>query len=100
MLMEACLRILVTGARGFIGSFLVAELLKKKHNVRCLLRPGRGGGWLQGLDYENIPGDITQPATLPQAVEGVDLVYHLAGCTKALNRAQFDQRREGKKSSN
>ncbi len=37
------MKALVTGARGFIGSHLVEALLKKKYEVRCLLRKKKGG---------------------------------------------------------
>ncbi len=83
------MKALVTGARGFIGSFLVEKLLEQGHEVRCLLRRKSGHSWLDGLDFETVQGDITQAASLETAVQNVDVVFHLAGCTKALNRAGF-----------
>ncbi|MFQ5751716.1 MAG: NAD-dependent epimerase/dehydratase family protein, partial [bacterium] len=85
------MKALVTGARGFIGSFLVEELLKKGMEVWCLLRnPQRGYGWLQGLDFRVVEGDITEPTTLADAVKRMDYVFHVAGLTKAFRKKQFD----------
>ncbi len=85
------MKALVTGARGFIGSSLVEHLLERGLEVACLLREKAGGdGWIAGLDFQRVAGDITQPETLPAAVADADLIFHLAGCTKAIDRAQFD----------
>ncbi|MFQ5865443.1 MAG: NAD-dependent epimerase/dehydratase family protein [bacterium] len=84
------MKALITGGRGFIGSFLVQALLKKGHQVRCLLRnKGRDQGWLSGLDFERLNGDITEPKSLFAAVEGVDYVFHLAGLTKSNIKSEF-----------
>ncbi|MFQ5650933.1 MAG: NAD-dependent epimerase/dehydratase family protein [bacterium] len=86
------MKALVTGARGFIGSFLVEQLLASGVEVHCLLRGTTSANvWISGLTCKRITGDITEPATLPQAVSQVDYVYHLAGCTKAVNRRQYEQ---------
>lgn len=77
------MRILVTGGNGFIGSHLVEALLKKGHDIRCLVRHKSDLQWIQGLDIEFIFGDATHPHTLKRAVVGVDKIYHLAGLVKA-----------------
>ncbi len=79
-------RVLVTGAGGFIGSHLVEHLLQRGARVRAMVhydsRPG-----LTNLDYaskdireriEVVAGDICDPFFLRQAVEGVQVVFHLA----------------------
>jgi len=83
------LKVLVTGGRGFIGSFLVERLLQEGHTVRCLLRRKPSQGWLSGLSYEACEGDITAPESLAAAVRDVGLVFHLAGCTRALTAVGF-----------
>ncbi|MFC4590148.1 SDR family oxidoreductase [Sphaerisporangium corydalis] len=65
--------ILVTGATGNVGRLVVARLVEAGARVRALTRaPGRAsfpGG------VEVVQGDLTDPATLPAAFEGVDSVY-------------------------
>jgi dihydroflavonol-4-reductase len=72
-------KVLVTGATGFIGGALVRALVERGDAVRVLVRPGSDLGRLAGLDVETVIGDVTRPETLPPAVEGVRVVYHLAG---------------------
>lgn len=85
-------KVLVTGGRGFIGSFLVETLLDQGFEVRCLLRnSGKGLSWLKNLPIEISYGDLTHPVTLSKAVEGVEYVFHLAGLTKAMHYKQYYQ---------
>ena len=73
------MRVLITGAGGFIGSHLVDSQLEQGHQVRAvdlhldLLRHQTAHPRLQA-----ICGDITDKDVLPRLVEGVDKVYHLA----------------------
>jgi dihydroflavonol-4-reductase len=80
---------LVTGSNGFIGSTLVEYLLKQDYKVRCLVRKTSNLKWLQGLSVEYYYGDLRVPNTLPSAVGDVDIVFHLAGITRAKNHKEF-----------
>ena len=78
-------RILITGGAGFIGSHLADELLLHGYRVRVLdsLSPqvhGAEGGRPIYLDpdVELRVGDVRDPATLRQALTGVEAVYHFA----------------------
>jgi nucleoside-diphosphate-sugar epimerase len=67
-------RVLITGARGFIGKYLVAELLRHGADVTGLTIEGGNGG-----DRVNwVKGDITSPATIKGICRDVDVVFHLA----------------------
>lgn len=83
------LNILVTGANGFLGSWLVRALAARGHRVACLLRPGSDVSGLIGLEYERLEGDVTDAASLTRAVEGRDVVFHLAGVRRAATREAF-----------
>lgn len=83
------MRVLVTGGNGFLGHFLVERLRADGHSVSCLVRPGADTSGLAGLGARRVEGDVTQPATLRAALEGIDTVFHLAGIRRAPQRAQF-----------
>lgn len=85
-------RVLVTGATGFIGSHLVEELLAHGHEVRCLVRDSQRLGWISGLPtVAVVQGDVGDARSLRECVDGVDQVYHVAGLTKARTPPQFQQ---------
>jgi UDP-glucose 4-epimerase len=75
------MRVLVTGGAGFIGSHLVEELLQRGDTVRILddFSSGRRENiapWQS--DLEIIEADLRDPARVQQAVNGMELVFHLA----------------------
>ncbi len=73
-------KIMVTGATGYIGGRLVPRLLASGYSVRCLARdPSRleGRPWADVDGAEVVQGDLLEPATLPSALEGVDVAYYL-----------------------
>jgi nucleoside-diphosphate-sugar epimerase len=73
------MKCLVTGGAGFIGSNIVAELVKRQETVRVLdnFSTGRRENLLPFLDQiELIEGDLTDLETVKEAVEGMDFVLH------------------------
>ena len=76
---------LVTGASGFIGSHLVERLVESGARVRCLVRQARPAP--QGV--ECVRGDYITGAGLRDAVDGMDVVFHLAGVTKAVRTRDY-----------
>jgi len=65
--------ILLTGGTGFVGGHVLATLRASGRPVRCLVRsPAKAG-----LECDLVQGDMTDPASLQKAVEGVDTVVHL-----------------------
>jgi nucleoside-diphosphate-sugar epimerase len=72
------MNILVTGATGFIGRHLTPAL-SKIHFVRCLVRESSDTSVLSDFNTEIIYGDLLDKNSLGPALDGIDLVYHLAG---------------------
>jgi nucleoside-diphosphate-sugar epimerase len=72
-------KILVTGGTGFTGSYLVRRLVANGHAVRALVRSPEKAKALIDLGVEVVPGDVTNPASLREAMVGIELVYHIAG---------------------
>lgn len=68
-------KVLVTGAKGFVGTYLVDALLREGAEVTGLSTDGNGAQ-KEGLRW--VAGDITRPASLEGLCRDVDLVYHLA----------------------
>ena len=72
------MKVLVTGATGFIGSHLVDRLLSLGHQVRGLARNPAKAGQLVAVGAEPAIGDVTDPVSLRAAVRGMETVFHVA----------------------
>lgn len=83
------MRALVTGATGFVGSHLAAELVNRGFEVTCLIRKSSPLEWLEGLDVKFAAGDCCDPASLNDAIKDAEYVFHLAGLTKAKDERDF-----------
>jgi uncharacterized protein YbjT (DUF2867 family) len=69
---------LVTGATGYIGGRLVPELLTAGYRVRCLARsPGKLRDHPWAGEVEVVRGDVMDPASVAEAMRGVDVAYYL-----------------------
>ncbi len=80
----------VTGGTGFVGSHLVEELLRRGYEeVRCLVRSDLK--WLDGLDIAPVRGDLFDGEALREGARGVDVVYHVAGLTRAATPEALDR---------
>jgi NAD dependent epimerase/dehydratase len=78
------MKVLITGADGFIGSHLTEALYRKGYQVRalCQYNSFNNWGWLEDIsckdDIEVFSGDIRDPFYCEELVSGVDIVFHLA----------------------
>lgn len=80
------MKILVTGAGGFIGSHLTEHLIEAGHDVRAFVHynANNSWGWLDSLEASKknsldvFSGDIRDPYGVREAMKGCDQVFHLA----------------------
>lgn len=77
---------LVTGATGFIGSYLVRQLVDKAENVRVLARcPERLSDQVRRR-VDVVQGDVRDRTAIAVALRGAHTVLHLAACARAWSR--------------
>ncbi|HEX9593439.1 MAG TPA: NAD(P)H-binding protein [bacterium] len=83
--------ILLTGASGYVGRHLAAELRSRGLAVRGLVRNPRRAEPLRRLDVEVATGDVLRPASLGLACDGIDTVVHLVGLLREGWRDTFQR---------
>lgn len=72
------MKVLLTGATGFVGSAVARALLRRGHAVVGLVRDAERGRWLQELGGSVEVGDMERPETYEPLVTRVDVVVHAA----------------------
>lgn len=70
--------ILVTGATGFLGSWVTREAIHQGHEVRILRRKSSRLDAIQDLPIQDFMGDLTDLDILAEALDGVEWVFHVA----------------------
>lgn len=73
------MKVLITGATGFVGSHLTKKLIELGHEVRILSRKGEVSTLFKDLRPEVFIGEITDKNCLLLATKGIHTVFHLAG---------------------
>jgi dihydroflavonol-4-reductase len=80
------MKVLITGATGFVGSWIARELVAAGHDVRVLVRKTSKLDGLAGLKYEKFEGDILDKASVVRALDGVQAVIHTAASVSQRKR--------------
>jgi nucleoside-diphosphate-sugar epimerase len=83
------LKILVTGASGFVGSHIVDSLLVSNYRVICIVRKTSNLRWIRNLTLEYLYGDLRDKEFLGTSVKGVDIIVHCAGIIRAMTRDEY-----------
>ncbi len=85
------MKILITGASGFIGSFIVEEALRRGFETWAAMRKSSSKAYLQDERIHFIELNLNSKEQLVEQLKGKDFDYvvHAAGVTKCLNKADF-----------
>lgn len=90
--------ILITGASGFIGSFIVEEALKRKFGVWAGIRSSSSRKYLRNRKIHILELDFAHPNELRAQLSGhkgtynkFDYIIHCAGVTKCTDKREFDR---------
>ncbi len=83
------MKVLVTGATGFIGSHIADALLEKGYEVRCTYRKTSNLRWLENKPFELVETDFFDVESLKKATQDVDYIIHSAGVVAARNLEGF-----------
>ena len=83
------MRVLITGATGFIGSHLVDTLLRRGDQVTALVRTPAKARGLEQRGVRLVAGTLSDVLAVGDACRDQDVVYHLAGLVAARSEAEF-----------
>jgi dihydroflavonol-4-reductase len=72
------MKVLITGASGFLGAHLCRRMAAEGHSLRILCRPTSDLSNLKGLPFDQVTGDVTDPEAVRRAVQGCEAVIHAA----------------------
>jgi nucleoside-diphosphate-sugar epimerase len=78
------MKVLVTGATGFIGRHMVERLVAGRDHVRALVRAETDAAWLDALGVDVVRGDIGDARAVERSTEKCQVVFHLAAKTESL----------------
>ena len=87
------MKVLVTGANGFLGSWLTKRLLAEGHDVEALVRKNSDLSELKDVKVNYVYGDVTNISSLKQNFKNKDVIFHLAGVVayKKSDRPMMDK---------
>src|SRR5512132_2011951 len=80
------MRAFVTGGSGFVGGAVIRALVAEGETVRALVRSPGATAAVGALGAEPVAADLTDRAALANAMEGCDVVYHVAGVNRMCPR--------------
>ncbi len=94
--MPAKRKILITGGTGFLGSYIIRELVAANYEVRAIRRGKKYPGYLPkdiGDKVEWVEGDVLDVMSLDDAMEGIDIVVHSAAVVSFIKKSRKEMYR-------
>ena len=82
------MRVLVTGATGFLGRHVVDALLSRGHQVRALYRSDVAPALPDGIELARV--DLRVAEALPEALADIDVVIHAAAVLRGPRPVQYE----------
>jgi nucleoside-diphosphate-sugar epimerase len=79
----------LTGATGFVGSWVAEKLVEKGETVICLVRKTSNLRWLKHLSVKYHYGSLLDMDSLETGIEEADYILHCGGVTKALSIEEY-----------
>lgn len=79
------MRILLTGATGFVGSHIVEELISNNHTIVATIRKSSNLKWIKDYPIQYEYCSLNDEEQLSKLLSTVDVVVHCAGVVRALN---------------
>jgi nucleoside-diphosphate-sugar epimerase len=86
-------KILITGGTGFLGAYIIKELIKKNYAVRAIRRSNKLPSFLPAAIFDKVEwveGDVLDVVSLEDAMEGIDTIIHSAAVV-SFNRKEKNQ---------
>ncbi|MGH7467493.1 MAG: NAD-dependent epimerase/dehydratase family protein [Longimicrobiales bacterium] len=81
--------LLITGVTGFVGSHVAEAVAGRVSSIRALARSSSQRDRLEQLGFQYIAGSLEDAESVRGAVEGVEVVVHMAAATRAGSEAEF-----------
>lgn len=85
------MKVLITGATGLLGGYLLQALQQRGEQIRALVLPVENAEKLIARGVEVMQGDVTDASGLAPVVKDIDIIFHLAGMM-GVNRLLADYR--------
>ena len=87
------MKVALIGGTGYVGSYIIDELIKNGHTPRLLVRDGSESKVIQPEKCETINGDIDDAAALNETLEGCDAVIYLIALIRELPKQNLTNER-------
>lgn len=83
------MKVFMTGATGFVGSWVAEKLIEKGGEVTCLVRRSSNLKWIQHLPLKHHYGSLSDSDSLKEGAKNADYILHIGGVTKALKVEEY-----------